>query len=191
MSYIVFDGFWTLIFESLYLRTEANIFLKLNLKPYTRANHVKISNIYGALSRPYLLTFLESIVFESAQTNLIKSGFKKNTALHWIINVLLIDLGDAKGLRNGVWVYKHPHQIGCMRIREASLNMKWSCCRSWSNGSSSLLKLTTCIYPVSLSKVCTCYEEDIYDIQACSNPSIKQILQGADFCVPDGRTDRH
>ena len=191
MLYIVFDGFWTLIFESLYLRTEANIFLKLNLKPYTRPNHVKISNICRVLSRPYLLTFLASIVFESAQINLIKSGFEKNTALHWIINVLLIDLGHAKGLRNVVWVYKHPHQIGCMRIREVSLNMTWSCCRSWSNGSDSLLKLITCIYLVILSNVCTCYEEDIYDIQACSNPSIKEILQGAGFCVPDEQTNRH
>ena len=183
MSYIVFDGFWTLIFESLYLRTE----------PITRANHVKVSNIYGALSRPYLLTFLESRVFESPQINLIKSGFSKNTTLHWIINVLLIDLGDAKLLRNSVWIYKHPHQIGCMRIKEASLNMKWSCCRSWSNGSGSLLKLTTCIYPVSLSKLRTCYEEDIYDIQACSNPSIKEIWQGAVFWTPFFalQTNRH
>ena len=191
MSYIVFDRFWALSFESLYLRTEANIFLKLNLKPYTRANHVKISEICGALSRRYLLTFLESIVFKSAQTISLKAVPRKNIALHWIINVLLIDLVNAKGLRNGVWVYKHPHQIGYMRIREASLNMKWSRHRSWSNGCSSLLKLTTCIYPESLSKLSTCYEEDIYDIQACSNPSIKQILQGAGFCVTDKRTNRH
>ena len=65
---IVYCIWWVLRFESLQLRTEAKIFLKLNLKPYTRANHVKISNICGALSRPYLLTFLESIVFKSAQS---------------------------------------------------------------------------------------------------------------------------
>ena len=77
IKYTVYCIWWFLSFESLDLGTEAKIFLKFNLNPYTCANHVKISKICGALSRLYLPTFLESIVFKSTQTNLIKSGFKK------------------------------------------------------------------------------------------------------------------
>ena len=36
-----------------------------------------MSTMLGAVPQPYLLIFLESIVVKSAQTNLIKSGFKK------------------------------------------------------------------------------------------------------------------
>ena len=36
-----------------------------------------MSTMIRAVPQPYLLIFLESIVVKSAQTNLIKSGFKK------------------------------------------------------------------------------------------------------------------
>ena len=179
IKYTVYCIWWFLSFESLDLGTEANIFLKFNLNPYTCANHVKISKICGALS----LTFLES-VFKSAQINLMKSGFKKKYSSSLNHKCIAYRFGYV------VWVHKQPHEIGCIHIREASLNMKWSCYQSWSNGSASLLKLTTCIYPVSLSKLGTCHEEDIYDIQACSNPSIKHILKKRRF-LRYRRTHRH